>query len=334
VPDIKRFGIERVAVVRMLPGLGDLLCLVPALRSIRAGLPDVRISLLGLPTSRWMLSRYAALVDEVVAVEWWPGIPEANGTRRSWLELAAGIRRGEFDLVFQLHGDGSVLNSTMRVFPDATIVTHHLDGARPAPRMLSRPWPVTGHEAVRLKGLCEWVGLPEVPSGLCFPLTTDDDAEAADLHLPVNGYALVHPGASRPDRRWAADGFAALADGLAGRGLPVVLTGTSLDGGAVAKVDAAMRFQPVRLEGRTSLGALGALLRGAVVTVCNDTGVGHLAAAVDGRAVIVVTTSDVDRWGPMPSERRVAVVAQASGRTAVDPSVRDVLDAVDRVLGA
>ena len=61
-------SLEHIAVVRVLPGLGDMLCLVPALRSLRRSAPRARITLVGLPSSGWMVERYPQLIDAFVPV--------------------------------------------------------------------------------------------------------------------------------------------------------------------------------------------------------------------------------------------------------------------------
>src|SRR6266545_6310400 len=43
----------RIAVLRALPGIGDLLCVVPALRAIRAAHAAARVTLVGLPSAAW-----------------------------------------------------------------------------------------------------------------------------------------------------------------------------------------------------------------------------------------------------------------------------------------
>jgi ADP-heptose:LPS heptosyltransferase len=54
----------------------------------------------------------------------------------------------------------------------------------------------------------------------------------------------------------------------------------------------------IDMTGRTSLGALAALIEGADLLVSNDTGVAHLAAAARTPSVIVSSGSDAARWAP------------------------------------
>jgi ADP-heptose:LPS heptosyltransferase len=121
-----------------------------------------------------------------------------------------------------------------------------------------------------------------------------------------------------------------VADALAQRGLRVVLTGTDAEAPISSAVAAAMRAEPLDLTGRTSLGGLGALVRDAAVTVTNDTGTSHLAAAVGGPSVVVYSTSDRDRWAPIDESlhRRVGTGAPESA----DVPVADVVAAVDALL--
>jgi ADP-heptose:LPS heptosyltransferase len=159
------------------------------------------------------------------------------------------------------------------------------------------------------------LGIPPQGEDLEFPLRARDREDLAGLlgseRLDAGGYAVVHPGAASPPRRWPADHFARVVDALAARGLRVVLTGTAKEEEVAASVAAAAQADTLNLAGRTSLGALAALVDDARLVVSNDTGVAHLADALATPSVVVFTWSDPARWAPL-DRRRHRVVAQSS----------------------
>jgi ADP-heptose:LPS heptosyltransferase len=71
---------------------------------------------------------------------------------------------------------------------------------------------------------------------------------------------------------------------------------------------------------------LAALIERARVLVCNDTGVSHLADALDVPSVVVFTGSDPARWAPSRPERHRVVrgvrVETASVLREVDAILR------------
>ena len=66
----------RIAVLRALPGVGDLLCAVPALRAVRAAHPGAEVTLIGLPGATWFIERFRPYVDRLLPLTAWPGLPE------------------------------------------------------------------------------------------------------------------------------------------------------------------------------------------------------------------------------------------------------------------
>src|SRR5262249_36847155 len=66
----------------------------------------------------------------------------------------------------------------------------------------------------------------------------------------------------------------------------------------------------------TTLGSLAALLAGARLLVCNDTGVSHLAAALKVPSVVLSTGNNPERWAPA-NVRRHRVLCDDKG---VDPA--------------
>jgi ADP-heptose:LPS heptosyltransferase len=112
-------------------------------------------------------------------------------------------------------------------------------------------------------------------------------------------YICVHPGARWRSRRWPAERFAAVAAALRARGLSIVLTGSAGDAPAVSAFRAGVGEPIVDACGRTSLGGLAALIAGARLLLCNDTGVAHLADAMGTPSVIVCSGADAKRWAPL-----------------------------------
>jgi ADP-heptose:LPS heptosyltransferase len=105
-------------------------------------------------------------------------------------------------------------------------------------------------------------------------------ADVAGLR-PAGRYWLLAPGgaAHRPEKRWPAEHYAALARHLIETGAtPVVIGGA--DETAVAAAIAAKAPGALDLAGRTELLQLAELARGAIGAVGNDTGPMHLIAAV------------------------------------------------------
>jgi ADP-heptose:LPS heptosyltransferase len=160
-----------------------------------------------------------------------------------------------------------------------------------------------------LLGLVRWLGGKTVPAALSFPeVPADLEGSAAVRHEIGDGpYACVHPGASRVDRRWPAAGFASVARALHAFGLRVVVTGSGSEAALAEAVGRLAGVPTVQAAGRTSTGALAAVLRRAALVVANDTGVAHLGVAVGTPVVVVITTSDADRWAPKDRQRHRVV---------------------------
>jgi ADP-heptose:LPS heptosyltransferase len=304
---------ERIAIVRALPGLGDLLCSVPAWRALRHAYPRARITLIGLPWAETFVARFHRYLDDFLEFPGYPGIPERPLAARAFPGWLAAAQAREFDLAIQMHGNGSYINEFTLLLGAARTAGYYLPSlyCPDADRFL--PYPDSGSEIARHLRLMAFLGVPAQGTHLEFPLHEADWQALAAIpavrHLPAGGYVCVHPGASAAGRRWAPGEFARVADGLAAYGLPVVLTGSADERDLTEAVAAAMRHPAVDLAGQTGLGALAALLRRARLLVSNDTGVSHLAAALRLPSVVIFTGSDPDRWAPLNRTRHRIIIA-------------------------
>jgi ADP-heptose:LPS heptosyltransferase len=308
--------IEHIAVLRALPGVGDMVCAVPALRALRDRFPRARIALIGLWSSRWMLDAYPQYVDELLPVDGLPMLCPPPADVEGAMAALAAARQGHVDLAVQLHGDGSLSNLVTTLIGATRQLVHHRPEQPPPEGALAVPYADRGHEIVRLLDLVEHLGVvgdatlePPVHESMA-----GGRAIVATLPLAGGGFAVLHPGASDPRRRWPPAGFAAVARWLLERDVAVVATGTPSERPVVEEL---CRREPgvIDLCGRTDVCALAGVLAAARLVVSNDTGVAHLAAAVRAPSVVTFLGDDPGRWAPLDSVRhRVVPLAHGFGK--------------------
>jgi ADP-heptose:LPS heptosyltransferase len=328
---------HEVLVMRALPGLGDFSCVTPALRGLRAALPNARISLLGLKSTRDLVARYPHLVDDFLEFPGFPGLPEQPVDPVALLDFLQRFR-GHFDLALQMHGSGTFSNLVVQLLRARTTAGFYTPPQVCPNSRTFAPYPKGLPEPLVWLSLLEFLGLPTHGDQLEFPLSTTDEvaleavlrAVGVPIETSLGSMAVVHVGASDPRKRLDPRVLAGVADGLAARGFAVVLTGAREEAGLARAVRgyASCRSSDLSdLSGRTSLGALGALVRRAKIVVTPDTGVSHLASALRTPSVVVFTTGDVQRWAPLCRERHRVV----DGRT-VAPSIATILREAERAL--
>lgn len=296
-----------IAVFRALQ-LGDLLCAVPALRALRRGFPHAQITLIGLPWARELAARYPAYVDEFMEFPGFPGLPERRSEPAAVLEFLRTAQARHFDLALQLHGSGELSNPIVALLGAQRTAGFYREGAYCPDRRSYLPWRDDEAEVERGVRLLATLGVPPAGLELEAPVHVADRHELAAVTkhvLSPKGYVCVHPGAQLASRRWYPERFAVVADALAERGLRVVVTGTAAEAELARKVMERMRSPALDLTGKTTLGALTALLDDARLLIANDTGVRHVAAARGTPCVAVACGSDVRRWPAGDALQRV-----------------------------
>ncbi len=302
----KQLPIARIAIVRSLPGLGDLLCAVPAMRALRGAFPQAKITLIGLPWARSFVERFRHYLDEFLEFPGYPGIPEVPLDVRKLPEFLASTQQQRFDLALQMHGSGIVSNSFTVLLGARVNAGFYLPNNYCPDPDYFLPYPEQEPEVWRHLRLIDYLGIPLLGDDLEFPLQEEDFSALHKIEsvrrLQKNEYICVHPGASVSERRWSPEKFAVVADALAARGFQVVLSGTAKEANLTRAVAEMMRFKPIDLAGSTNLGALAALLSQARILICNDTGVSHLAAALKVKSVVIFSNSEVQRWAPLNRE--------------------------------
>lgn len=323
-----RNNIRKIAVFRALQ-LGDMLCAVPALRSIRKSFPQARISLIGLRWSGQLVARYPELVDDHLWFPGYPGLPEQVPDLLALVSFLDAVRREQFDLVIQLHGSGTVVNPLVSSFKAKQIAGFHQeDHYKPSATFTT--YPKQGHEIHRLLGLASFLGMEDAMNDeLYFPLYDEDEEQLVQsgFALDAGSYICIHAGARDAARQWPARYFAMIADACVERGYDVVLTGTAEERTIISKVSSLMSSEPIDASGRTTLGSLGMLIQRSAAVISNCTGVAHMAAALKKRSLVIGLGDEPERWAPLDARLHTHLDCRISAHR------HKVMDALGRMLG-
>mgnify|MGYP000722281558 CR=1 FL=1 len=289
---------QRVAVLRA-SRIGDFLCAIPALRALRAALPDARITLITVPLLRGLAERLP-YVDEVAPFPGFPGIAIQLFEAQNALHFLQRMQAKKFDLALQLQGSGVYSNPFLLLLGarynagfvrtgDAAV---RLDAALPLPQQ--------GHEIHRALALPVFLGALPAGDHTEFPLTHVDHLRAEALLQKMPRPLLgLHPTAHDPLRRWPLDRFEQAARTLHARygGTIVILGGAGeYDYNRVL----AERLGGIcrDLTGLTALGTLGAVMTRLALLITSDSGPAHIAYALGAPTVTVFRAGGSYRYGP------------------------------------
>ena len=262
----------RILVIR-LGALGNVILSLDAFAAIRAHHPEAEITLLTTrPYAGWLAqSPYFDRVEIDRRPAGWdlPGI---------W-RLARQLRAPHYRRVYDLQTSGRSSRYFL-LFAGQRVEWSGI--ARGASHPDSDPRRNFLHDIERQAGQLRQAGVAPAKASL--------DWVRADLSrfaLPAR-YALLVPGASahRPEKRWPAAQFQALAAALLADGITPVLLGTAIEAAATHAIAAAVPGA-IDLAGQTNLGELVAIGRHAKVSVGNDTGPMHMLAAAGSPALVL-----------------------------------------------
>lgn len=332
----------RIALVK-LSSLGDVVHALPVAATLRARLPEARITWIVERREAAVLAGHPAL-ERIVTVDtrrWRRSlVPRAlTASARAVVAVRRELGAAHFDVALDLQG---LIKSGILVgFTRAPLRVGF--GARWCRERASalatnrRVTPPTNarHVVDQYLSLLAALGIEE--RVLEFRLPSDPAAEArmdeffAGAGLkPRDRVVVLNPGAGRAEKRWPPERFRALAEALTGSGRAhaVVVWGPGEE--AAARLIASAGGPDVFLAPPTDLLTLIALLRRAAVVVAADTGPLHLAAALGTPCVGLYGPTRAERNGPYGSGHRTL---QAADGRVESLRVEDVAEVARELLG-
>ncbi|KID54840.1 glycosyl transferase [Pseudoalteromonas luteoviolacea] len=132
------------------------------------------------------------------------------------------------------------------------------------------------------------------------PYTVEDEEQARSLLNGLERVFVISPAASKQERNWLPERYAALADYAAGQGFNVVLTGgpTELEASLSAAIVKHAQCNILNLVGKTGLKTLLCVLKEAKLVLAPDTGPAHMAVTVGTPVIGLYAHSNPKRTGP------------------------------------
>ncbi|MDQ4130741.1 MAG: glycosyltransferase family 9 protein [Actinomycetota bacterium] len=302
---------RRILVVR-LDNIGDVVMLGPALRALRANLPETTLTLLCSPVGAGV-APLLPWVDEVLVrrVSWQDAGGSFTLDPERELRLVADLRGGRFD--------AAIIFTSFSQSPFPPAYACYLAGI-PVRVGQSRefggsilshcvpPAPYEAHQVERSLHLVEEVGLTRAGEELEVRVRPEDRAAArrllAEAGAPPTPYVVVAPGASCPSRRFEAERFTTLVELLA-RHSKVIVVGGANERELAARV-ASGALGARSLAGRTDVPTLAAIIEGADLVVTNNSAPMHLADALGRPLVALFAGTELEsQFAPRSSPCRV-----------------------------
>jgi ADP-heptose:LPS heptosyltransferase len=285
----------RVCLIR-LRSLGDCVLTTPAISLMHEYRPDLRIGVVVEP-------RFAAIFENN------PGISELIAPE------PMAVRRSKPNLCVNFHGGTrsqwmtAISGARWRAgFAHHSVTLAYNLKIPRAQRILGVNRIV--HTAEHLASAMFALGIPrrEIPAAALF----------ADESHRAGRYAVLHPFASAPNKRWAPERFCEVARYLQLWNIePVFLAGPE---------DDAISFSAHEVF-RGTLADVKALLSKAVLFIGNDSGPAHMAAAFAVPSVVLFGASNPTIWGPWRTASEIIVAPDGLSEV----SVSRVIAALDRL---
>ncbi len=307
----------RILVIRQHNQLGDMLCVVPLLRSLRERFPHSRITLMASPVN-YEPMKWSRFVDEVINFDKREFMRREGGSLLRFPVYVAGLRKKGFDIAAVPSTVSTSFTSDLLAFLSGApirIGAGSIQGVANHSRFLfthrrDLDWRALRDYHQTRRNLDIWPGdLGEKPD-LTMEITLREDelrrgkSFLQALSQGAPRVVIYHPGAGKVPNRWPADRFARLADTLSSEGSGfTVITSGPMDGGPVSAMVRGLTGRYELIENQP-IREVASAIRFADLVVTNDTGIMHVAAAVGTPTLSLFGPTDPGEWAPTGERHR------------------------------
>jgi lipopolysaccharide heptosyltransferase I len=285
--------------------LGDIALALPALCALRESFPEAEISWLVRPEFGPLLEDHPylerlILFDRKKLGRAWRSLDALRALQGLLQELA----HHRFDAVFDFQGlfRTAILARATRcgarygmakARERATLFyTHRIEQDRDKLHLVDYYLKIA--QAAGARVTAPRFLLPTVPEA-----TESINQCLADHPIESQAYVVLVAGSAHGDKCWPAPHYTELIERMHARfSLPVIAVGSSAERPGIQQIVDSSKAPVLNLAGHTNLKELVALLRRARLVISNDTGPGHLGAALGVPLVMMFSWSNPARIYP------------------------------------
>lgn len=332
--------IKKIAVIE-LAHLGDVLVATPAIRLLKKKFPDASITCVLSPWSEDIISGNPD-IDEIIIyrASWFDRIDKKPFSLKETASFIRQLRQKRFDLGIDMRGDvrviflmwlagikyrvgyaftggGFLLSNAVLFDAGKRQGTHQID-----------------HNINLIKAIDFGKDVQSLDRRMTVSFS-ESDKSYIEGYLKANAVVTgdfliaVHPGAGLAAKRWPSERFNLLIDRiLEGHRVKIALVGGPHEADLTKRFSARMRADVVNTIGSTTIKQLAALLKRCSLFIGADSGLMHVASAMEIPMVIIWSgNAKTTLWGPL-SQGAVVI-----DKLLEDISVGDVMDAVSKQIG-
>lgn len=326
---------RRILIIRQHNQLGDMLCIVPLLRSVRSAFPDATIALLASPANLDVML-HNRFVDHVIAFDKRDFLSKWGVRPGNTLTFIRGLRSHKFDAAIVPSTVSVSFTSDLLAYASGArfrIGARSLEGREnPSASLFNLPrdldWRQDPHRHQTLRNYDIVSGLLSEPGDLLHEMTLLPDelkwgksfvAAEKRGRRPI---IVFHPGAGKSRNRWPAERFADVANRLAREyGSMTLITSGPMDDEATQVMERGLDASYKILKNQY-IRSVASVLRYVDLLITNDTGIMHVGGAVGTPVLSLFGPTDPQQWAPLGTGNRYILGRSGDIRSI---TVEDVL---------
>jgi heptosyltransferase-2 len=283
-------NIKKIVVI-MLGGIGNVIMIIPMLRSLRKHYPDAEITMLAGEPCAAKIIEGEDLIDDVVVYEQKP-----QKRLSKTVALIRQLRKKHIDLAIVASGTNALKGSLLSFLIGARYRIGEDIKGRGFFYTTKVAYAANTHECDGAENILKAIGvsLHDPLPQLCVSKEEDAHAKAFLLtHGVIEDTVLIgiHAGSGEKQKsfkRWPHERFAALANMISKRyNAKIVLTGGNDEVELVNNIKTLMNTEAIDAAAQLSLRHTAALIKQCTIFIGNDSGILHIAAAVKTPSVVI-----------------------------------------------